>query len=318
MNRLISLVTVTLLLGLIGLGVLTWAWWAPDQTVSQLKERWASAPSQFITVHGMQVHLRDEGPRNDPEPIVLLHGTSASLHTWHGWTAALTAPGPRARRVIRMDLPGFGLTGPHPKDDYSMDAYAAFVVALLDTLKVRRAVLAGNSLGGQVAWYTAALNPERVSRLVLVDASGYPFQSDAVPLAFRLSRIPVLRDLVHSVLPRALIERSLRSVYAQPDRVTPELIDQYFDMAVREGNRRALALRMQQRDTSKTALLATLKQPTLILWGAQDRLIPPQWADAFARDIPHAQRVVLDNLGHVPHEEDPARTVAEVQRFLAQ
>ena len=66
------------------------------------------------------------------------------------------------------------------------------------------------------------------------------------------------------------------------------------------------------------ALLATLKQPTLILWGAQDRLIPPQWVDAFARDIPHAQRVVLDNLGHVPHEEDPMRTVAEVQRFLAQ
>lgn len=90
--------------------------WAPDRPVDSLKARWAPAPSQFITVQGMQVHLRDEGPKDDPEPIVLLHGTSASLHTWDGWVDALKGQ----RRVIRIDLPGFGLTGPAPDNDYRL------------------------------------------------------------------------------------------------------------------------------------------------------------------------------------------------------
>ena len=125
--------------------------WAPDQPVSALAPRWAQAPSQFVPVGTMLVHLRDEGPRDDPAPIVLLHGTSDSLHTWDGWSAALRGQ----RRVIRFDLPGFGLTGPHPQADYSIDAYVRFVLAVLDTLDVQTFVLGGNSLGGQIAGHVA-------------------------------------------------------------------------------------------------------------------------------------------------------------------
>ena len=91
--------------------------------MDSLKARWAAPPSRFVTLQGMQVHVRDEGPRDDPTPIVLIHGTSASLHTWDGWVAALSPH----RRVVRMDLPGFGLTGPAPDGDYSMARYTGFM-----------------------------------------------------------------------------------------------------------------------------------------------------------------------------------------------
>ena len=125
------------LFGLIGLVVLLLAgfaavYWAPDRSVAEFKGRWATPPSTFVDVAGLQVHMRDEGPREDPVPIVLLHGTSASLHTWDGWVAGLSA----TRRVIRLDLPGFGLTGPYADNDYRVENYAAFMHAFLDRLGV--------------------------------------------------------------------------------------------------------------------------------------------------------------------------------------
>ena len=289
-----------------------WATWAPDKPVDALKLRWAQAPSQFINVQGMQVHLRDEGPRDDATPLVLLHGTSASLHTWQGWAGALKGQ----RRVIRFDLPGFALTGPHPQDDYSIDTYVRFVVATLDRLAIARCVLAGNSLGGQIAWSVAAAHPQRVERLVLVDAAGYPFEPQSVPIGFQMARLPILAPLMRNTLPRGLVERSVRNVYGNPAKVTPELVDLYADMTLREGNRRALGLRMAQRLAVAPERIATLKLPTLILWGGQDRLIPPDNAQKFARDIPGSRLVMFDDLGHVPHEEDPVRTVAPVKAFL--
>lgn len=144
--------------------------WAPDVPVDDLKMRWAAPPSRFVEVNGQQIHVRDEGPHDDPAPIILLHGTSDSLHTWQGWAEGLR----EHRRVIRFDLPGFGLTGPNRQNDYSMERYVMVVRAVADKLGVDRFVLAGNSLGGQIAWITAAQLPERVDRLILVDASGYP------------------------------------------------------------------------------------------------------------------------------------------------
>ncbi len=305
------LIGVVALMLTAGIGLL----WAPDRSVESLKARWALAPSQFIALQGMQVHLRDEGPRDDPEPIVLIHGTSASLHTWDGWTEALK----NQRRVIRMDLPGFGLTGPAPDGDYRMTRYADFIAALLDQLGVRRAVLAGNSLGGGIAWRTAVQLPERVSRLVLVDASGYPLESTSVPLGFRLAQIEWLKPVMGRLLPRRMIESSVRNVYADPSKVTPELVDRYYELTLRAGNRESLTQRMKLRETDAQAagLIPTIQQPTLILWGAQDRLITEASGQRFHREIQGSQYVVFDRLGHVPQEEDPTRSVAPVLKFLA-
>ncbi|MEK9803970.1 MAG: alpha/beta hydrolase, partial [Curvibacter sp.] len=202
MKTLLRLLAVLLLVCVLLAGVfIAWAW-APDLPVEPLKARWAQPPSQFIALDGLQVHVRDEGPRTDPEPIVLVHGTAASLHTWEGWAAGLR----RTRRVIRFDLPGFGLTGPNPANDYSMAVYVRFVAALMDKLGVQRFVIGGNSLGGEVAWAVAHAYPQRVTRLILVDAAGYAFESRSVPLGFRVAGLPALQPLMRNLLPPGLME----------------------------------------------------------------------------------------------------------------
>lgn len=287
--------------------------WAPDRGLDELRARWAPPPSQFITVDGMSVHLRDEGPRDDALPIVLLHGTSASLHTWDGWAAAL-AP---HRRVIRMDMPGFGLTGPTPDNDYSIERYVRFVTAVTDALGVKQFVLAGNSLGGHIAWRTAVAHPERVRKLILVDAGGYPLPDKGMPIGFRIAKTPVLNRIMELTLPRGMVEASVRDVYGDPAKVTPALVDRYYELTLRAGNRAALRERFRQQPSgADAAQIATIRQPTLILWGGRDHLIVPADAMRFAQDIPGSKLVMFDTLGHVPQEENPAGTVAAVKLFL--
>lgn len=311
-----KLVLRLLLVLVVALGVFAGAGlvatWAPDRSVAQLSVRWAQSPSQFVNVLGMQVHLRDEGPRDDPYPIVLLHGTSDSLHTWEGWSQNLKGQ----RRVIRFDLPAFGLTGPHAENDYSIAAYVRFVTAVMDNLGVRSFVLVGNSLGGQIAWSTALASPQRVHQLVLVDAAGYPLQAQSVPIGFQIARMPGVRALMEYVLPRGVVESSVRSVYGDPSRVTPGLVDRYYELTLRAGNRKALASRLEQHLSGDETRIKNVMAPTLILWGAKDRLIPLDNAKRFAADIAGSKLVVFDGLGHVPQEEDAQKTVAALRAFI--
>ena len=293
-------------------GFIAWNW-APGRSVAELSARWAPPPSQFVPLQNMQVHLRDEGPRDDPLPIVLLHGTSASLQTWDGWTAQLKF----SRRVIRMDLPGFGLTGPFPDNNYGLQRYSRFVQELMDQLGVARFVLAGNSFGGQIALQVTLDQPARIGQLILVDSAGYPLAPTSVPIAFQLARLPVINLISTVALPRNIVEKSVRNVYGDPDRVTPELIDRYYELTLREGNRAALTARLEQiKSEEMAARIPKIKVPTLILWGGRDRLIPPDAGRRFARDIAGSELVMFDDLGHVPHEEAPDRTLATVLRFL--
>jgi pimeloyl-ACP methyl ester carboxylesterase len=323
MQKLFKLAAVVSVIGSAWLaGFIAWNW-APDRSVAELSARWAQPPSQFVALQDMQVHLRDEGPRDDPLliegprngplPIVLLHGTSASLHTWDGWAASLKA----TRRVIRMDLPGFGLTGPFPDNDYRLQRYSRFVLQLLDQLGVTQFVIAGNSFGGQVALQVTLDRPERISQLILVDSAGYPLAPTSVPIAFQLARLPVINLISTVALPRDIVEKSVRNVYGDPERVTPELVDRYYDLTLREGNRAALTKRLEQVGAEEMAArIPQIKVPTLILWGGRDQLIPPDAGRRFARDIAGSELVMFDDLGHVPHEEAPDRTLTAVLKFL--
>jgi pimeloyl-ACP methyl ester carboxylesterase len=304
-----------LLLLVLAAGTYITANWVPDRSVDELKDRWAQAPSQFIEIAGMQVHLRDEGPREDLTPIILLHGTSASLHTWDGWVNALKDQ----HRVIRFDMPGFGLTGPALDHNYTIENYSRIVVEVLDHLQVDRAILAGNSLGGNVALTTAILFPDRVEQLVLVDSSGYQFKPTSIPIGFKIATIPVLNKLMNYVLPRGIVEDSVKNVYGNPSLVTSELVDRYYDLTTRAGNRQALAFRLNQMRPGKyAARLSEIKMPTLIIWGDRDRLIPPELGERFNQDIVGSQLIRFNQLGHVPHEEDPISTVAAFKKFLAE
>ena len=289
----------------------------PDRSVDSLVTLWAPPPSDFMYVKGQFVHFRDEGPRTDATPLVLIHGTAASLHTWQGWVGELRG----RKRVITFDLPGFGLTGPftgqYPRDDYHADNLAHFTLDFLDALHVQRFAIGGNSLGGEVAWRVATLAPARVDRLILVDATGYAFKPELIPLGFRMTRVPVLNRIGEYLTPRVLVEQSVRDVYADPSRVTGALVDRYFELLTREGNRHALNMRMEEvaRDLVPERI-RTLKQPTLILWGAKDRLVPPVNAHHFQQDIAGSQLVIFPNLAHVPHEEDPKDSIVPVRAFL--
>lgn len=293
----------------------------PDRSVVELSERWAASPSQFIEIDGMQVHVRDEGPKSDPMPLVLLHGTSASLHTWDGWVfhlqQLLAGNGQDNRRIIRFDMPGFGLTGPQPNNNYSIENYAKTVVLVMDALKVERAIVAGNSLGGYVAWATAVFYPERVEKLILVDASGLPFKAKSVPLGFKIASNPYLNTLLGNTLPRFIIQHSVENVYSDKSKVSKELIDRYFELTLRQGNRDALARRFVQTQPGLLAKRITeISQPTLILWGRDDNLIPLALSFQFKQLIPNSQLEIFDNLGHIPHEEGPLETVSSVLSFL--
>ena len=290
---------------------------APDRSVDSLVTRWAPPPSDFMYVKGQFVHFRDEGPKSDPVPLVLVHGTAASLHTWQGWVGDLRG----RKRVITFDLPGFGLTGPfggeYPRDDYHADTLARFTLDFLDALHVQRFAIGGNSLGGEAAWRVAAAAPARVDRLILVDATGYAFVPEHVPAGFQLARVAGLNRVAEFLTPRAVVEDSLKDVYGDPARVTSALVDRYFEMQTREGNRHALNVRMREIATDLAPeRIATLKLPTLVLWGAKDRLVPPVNAQHFHNDIAGSQLVIFPDLGHVPQEEDAQASVAPLHAFL--
>ncbi len=294
-------------------GLFVAANWAPERSVAELRARWAPPPSTFLDVAGMRVHVRDEGPGEDKSPIVLVHGTGSSLHAWEGWAQVLK----RGRRVIRLDLPGFGLTGPSPDSIYTIDRDIAVVIGVIDKLGVERCVLGGTSLGGTIAWQMALAYPSRVEKLILVDLGGYPANPISQPLGFRLAKLPGAGWLLENTLPRFLVAQGFRDVFGDPNRVTDEMIERSIELTQREGNRRALIDRFRQRNSGGLSKrIPELKLPTLILWGGKDRLIPPSNAERFHHDIAGSRLVIFDDLGHAPEEEDPARTVAAVKQFL--
>ena len=307
-------------------------YWAPDRSVAELKQ-WQLPNSEFIAIQGMQAHVLQSDKcdvyrsrasidqavsagKSLPEAVVLLHGTSASLHTWQGWTKALSTD----YCVVSMDLPGFGLTGPYTDETtkYNSANYAKFVIQVLDSLNLKKVTLAGNSLGGKIAWRTAALYPDRIDKLILVDAVGYPATPKQVPIGFKLAKYSSLTPILSRVLPRDVVKKSVLSVYADDSKVDEALIDRYYDLTLRQGNRRALNRRLQEMDnTSDQAQIKQLDLPTLIIWGAQDDLIPVKNTALFHKDISNSQLKIFNDLGHVPHEEDPVATVKVVKQFLA-
>ena len=213
-------------------GVALWAY-SPSLPAESLIARYANDRSKFIDVGGVRAHVRDQG-NPDGIPVVLIHGSNGSLHAWEGWVRELA---PQAR-LISVDLPGHGLTGTWPRDEYTVEAYADFIEVLVDTLNLDRFVLAGHSLGGAVAWTFAATRPDRVSQLILVDAAGYPREGGETPWPTRLARLPVVGDIGIYFKPERLVRRSLAEAYADPAMVTPERVRRYRRAAALPGQPR--------------------------------------------------------------------------------
>ncbi|MEN8768579.1 MAG: alpha/beta hydrolase [Candidatus Arcticimaribacter sp.] len=280
---------------------------SPDKTLEELAPKYAAAPSQFMEINGMKVHYRDEGAGT---PIVLIHGTGASLHTWNDWTTDLV----KNYRVIRLDLPAYGLTGQDPQKRYSSKDYVDLLHAFLGELKVDKFHLAGNSLGGLVSWLYASYHPEKVEQLVLLDPSGFPFKN--TPMVIKMAKTPILNNFIRYVTPRSFIEKNIKEVYFDETLIKESTIDRYHDLSQYKGNRQAFIDRSFVEREDYTERLGLIQASTLILWGENDAWIPVSDAPKFKAAIKDAQMVIMPNTGHVPMEERPKESLAIVLGFL--
>lgn len=292
----------------------------PDTDAAEMRAKYSAPPSQFVAIgSGVSVHLRDEGPKDAPA-IILLHGSNADLHTWEPWVAALKG----TYRVIRFDQVGHGLTGPDPKHDYSRDNYVADIGEVADALGLKRFILAGNSMGGKHALAFTAAHPERVTGLVLVDGSGGPMlkrakdkDEDSGNIGFTIAQTPGVNLLVEQITPRSLIAQSLEQTVSVKSVVTEAAIDRYWELLRYPGNRRATLKRFgYPYDPLTQNEIAAVTTPTLILWGEEDRLIPVEAGQWLAKVMPQAELVVYPGIGHLPHEEAVAETLANLKPWL--
>jgi pimeloyl-ACP methyl ester carboxylesterase len=283
-----------------------------DRSAKEMEKTYADTSSRFLNIMGMRVHYRFEGNPADSTPLVLVHGTSSSLHTWDS-----IVPGFRSnRRILRMDLPGFGLTGPSPDHVYSLDAYHRMLDSLFDQLGIRRCILGGNSLGGLIAWTYALHDSSRVKGLVLIDAAGYPRGKEAGNIGFKLAAMPGVGRVLSKFTPRILIQKSLEGSYGNPALINETLVDRYYDLLLREGNREAVIDMFSSRRPAQHDRIVSIRKPTLIIWGDRDRLIDVSNAYRFQKDVPGSRLLIIPGSGHVPMEESPEEVIGAMKEFL--
>jgi pimeloyl-ACP methyl ester carboxylesterase len=295
---------LVLLIGLAGAAA-----WTPDLPRAALEARYARGPQDFVEVDGMRLHVRDTGPRDAPA-VLLLHGFGSSLHTWEAWARGLEA----THRVVRFDQPGAGLSAPDRLGQYTDERGLQVVAALMDRLGLQRASLVGHSMGGRLAWRLAAEQPQRVHKLVLVAPDGF-----ASP-GFDYGKAPEvgwLTGLLRWTLPKPLLRASLAPAYADEAAMTDADVDRYHDLLRAAGNRQALLDRMGQLVLQPPApWLQRIQAPTLLVWGAQDRMIPVANAADYQRLMPQAQLLALPAAGHLPQEEAADAALPVVAAFL--
>jgi pimeloyl-ACP methyl ester carboxylesterase len=287
----------------------------PDIARSVLEAKYATPPSQFVMLpDGARAHVRDQGSRSGPV-LVLVHGSNASLFTWEPWAKRLGDQ----FRVVSMDMPGHGLTGAVPNHDYSQEGMVKFVKEVTDKLGLVKFAIAGNSMGGGIAARFAEEYPASVSQLILVDAGGMPTKGgDKIPLAFQLARVPVLNQVLLHITPRSLVTEGLNDAIVRKAIIDDKMIDSYWDFARMDGTRQATMERFSLNwDNAVQQHIADIKAPTLILWGAEDHLIPVQAAHEFQSAIPGSKLIVYPNTGHIPQEEVADQSAADVRAFLA-
>ncbi|HWA70554.1 MAG TPA: alpha/beta hydrolase [Rhizomicrobium sp.] len=292
---------------------------------AELEAQYFRPPSRYIDICyqataqgsqlcGVQVHIRDTGPRDAPA-LLLLHASNASLFTWDAWRSRLDD----RYRIVAMDFPGHGLTGAAGEQDLSEVALADFVRAVADKLHLQQFVLGGNSLGGAVAAHFAILYPQRVSGLILVDSGGpKPIANGDTGTEsniMRLLRAQIRDTLMAWIAPRFLVAKYLHFEYYRQDLITSALVDRVWQFNRMDGNR-TLRRRAILNDPWIRKYPDRIRARTLIIWGAHDRVFPLRGAQSFFQSIPGAKVVVLPDAGHHPQEESPDRSAALVRAFL--
>jgi len=294
----------------------------PDIPYETLAVRYESAASRYVDLpSGVRMHYRDEG---QGPTILLIHGFSASLHTWEPWVERLATGDNRIGdyRLISIDLPGHGLTRAPAGYRASIEAYRDEVAAFVQSQNLDRFALAGSSMGGNVAWEYALAHPEQVEALILVDSSGWEetraeFARD--PPVFKLLRNPTLAPVLRDLDSTRLIRGGLESSFVDPAFVTDAMVTRYSELSRAPGHREILlqmTLGFRERNYATAERLAPLQMPVLVLAGDQDRLVPVDHARQFEEAIPGSQLVLFEGVGHIPQEEAADDSALAVHEFL--
>jgi pimeloyl-ACP methyl ester carboxylesterase len=215
-------------------------------------------------------------------------------------------------------MPGHGLTGAVASGEYSEQAMTSVVARVADRLRLARFAIGGNSMGGGIAARFAEEYPQRVTQLILVDAVGMPVRAgEHIPLAFRLARIPVLNEILLYVTPRVFVTEGLDDAIVRKTIIDDRMIDNYWDFARMQGTREATLRRFQTPADNFVANNAGhIRAPTLIIWGEEDRLVPLEAGRLYAHAIRGSHLVIYSATGHLPQEEVPDKSAADVRNFL--
>jgi len=276
-----------------------------------LVERYRLPESRFIDIDGVRVHYVDQG---SGEPVLLLHASYLSLHSWHALADLLDD----RFRVIRLDLSGAGLTGPDPTGRYGIERNIELVQGLMAELDLERVALVATSSGGITAFRMAARYPEQVSRLVLINSAGLPRTAATNPLRERSS--PAVAWVQARLRSRRFWAQSLEYNFVPPHRPPAGLVQMTYDMNRRAGGREITRLFLANFSTGDPqAELAQVQAPTLILWGQDNRTLMHLEAEVFAYWLGSAPSLIrkYPGLGHYPYIEDPQAVAGDIADFLA-
>jgi pimeloyl-ACP methyl ester carboxylesterase len=284
--------------------------WRPRRAA--LEAAYARPTSRFIDVRGVRIHILDEGPPDAP-PVVLLPAQWISARQWLGWRPAFVD----RYRMICIDLPGHGLTGPFPDGDYSFENYLRLFADLVNVLAPDRFVLVGTSFSGVIAFRYAATAGRRLAGLILANSSGLPRQGGGTPNAPPDNRLH--RLVLPWVRPRGFIADKLAALVLDRQRLTPELIDEVTAFNNLPGRHREAAARAAAyRVGDPQAVLTQVSVPTLVLWGTGSTYLSTREADLFVQWLGAAvkEKIIYPGVGHLIAVDAPEVTGRDARRFL--
>ncbi len=283
--------------------------WVPDMGLNELQKRYGSTPENMVSIESIRIHYKDTGPKDAPV-LLLLHGFGSSLQTWDVWAEKLD----KKYRVIRLDLPGFGLTGPSPSDDYSELNDLNTLTRFVDSLGITDLSVVGHSMGGKIAWTFAAAHAERVKALVLMAPDGFP-QPEAI--GTKPYAMPAIMGVMKYSLPKYFVRKSIEPAFVDLNELDDKLVNRYHDMLRAPGVRAAILSRANQTIyTDPVPRLKQIKAPTLLIWGEEDKMIPSSNAKSYAAVLENSETVLIPKLGHLLHEEHAEMGLAKVTEFL--
>jgi pimeloyl-ACP methyl ester carboxylesterase len=287
----------------------------PDLTLpkEQVKAAYRLPNSHFIQWKGAELHYTLSGP-DTAMTILMIHGFGGSHRDFDKLDSLLN----HSYRIVRMDLPGFGLS------DYPFDyatknireAYTEYFDMLKDTLGIDSCIVMGNSLGGMISVELATSRPETVKALVLFNSAGYEMEEVMKSANAYVLRNPLVRTLAMKGMSRFMTHRGMKRVVYDHSLLTPERITRVNSMWNREGNMRHLVELANSNEFPDEAMMKDVRCPTLIIWGQQDQIVNVKYAARFHEDIPGSRLVIYDPCGHVPMQERPKDVYRDVMDFL--